>query len=50
MDSIAVGGETFVTAPREKLGFQEKGREVAGGEGSYELRGSLLRLQGHFGA
>jgi len=33
-----VGSEMFVTATKEKLGLRAKGREVVGGDGSYELR------------
>jgi hypothetical protein len=39
-ESVAVGTEAFVGATKEKLGFKAKGREVIGGEGSYELRES----------
>lgn len=37
-ERVAVGSEAFVTATKEKLGFKAKGREVIGGDGSYELR------------
>jgi hypothetical protein len=33
-----VGSEVFVTVTKEKLGVKVKGREVIGGDGSYELR------------
>jgi putative transposase len=39
-ESIAVGSELFVTVTKEKLGVKGKGREVIGGDGSYELRES----------
>jgi putative transposase len=39
-ESVAVGTEAFVTATKEKLGVKVKGREVIGGDGSYELRES----------
>ncbi len=61
-ESIAVGSEAFVMATKEKLGFRAKGREVIGGDGSYELKESpapysgilghenvVLRLQNIFG-
>ncbi len=36
-ESVAVGSESFVTTRKEKLGVKGKGREVIGGDGSYEL-------------
>jgi REP element-mobilizing transposase RayT len=36
-ESVAVGSESFVTTSKEKLGVKGKGREVIGGDGSYEL-------------
>ncbi|MFH2220491.1 MAG: transposase [Pseudomonadota bacterium] len=39
-ESVAVGGEPFVKATKEKLGIKGKGREVIGKDGSYELRES----------
>ena len=37
-ESIAVGSESFVTMTKEKIGIEEKGREVIGGDGSYQLK------------
>jgi putative transposase len=37
-ESVAVGSEVFVTATKEKLGFNARGREVIGADGSYELK------------
>jgi REP-associated tyrosine transposase len=37
-ESVAVGTEAFVTATKEKLGVKAKGRELFGGDGSFELR------------
>ena len=37
-DSIAVGGESFLRAIKERLGIRAKGRKVAGGESRFELR------------
>jgi putative transposase len=48
-DSVAVGSEAFVTATKEKLGFKAKGREVIGGNGSYELREPRAAYKGVFG-
>ncbi len=48
-ESIAVGSESFVTATKEKLGFKAKGREVIGGDGSYELRESPASYKGILG-
>ena len=39
-ESVAVGSEALVTATKEKLGVKVKGREVVGGDGSYQLRES----------
>jgi hypothetical protein len=38
-----------VTATKEKLGFKAKGREVIGGNGSYELREPRAAYKGVFG-
>jgi len=38
MESVAVGTEAFVAASKENLGIKARGREVVGGDGSYELR------------
>lgn len=37
-ESVAVGGEAFVTETRDRLGLKVKGREVIEREGCYELR------------
>lgn len=47
--SVAVGSEAFVRATKEKLGFKGKGREVIGGDGSYELRESPASYRGILG-
>jgi hypothetical protein len=39
-ESVAVGSPQFVKATKEKLGFKAKGREVIGGDGSYQLKES----------
>lgn len=39
-ETVAVGSERFVTTTKEKLGIKGKGRQVLGGDGSYELRES----------
>lgn len=39
-ETVAVGSERFVTTTKEKLGVKGKGRQVLGGDGSYELRES----------
>ncbi len=49
-ESVAVGSEAFATATKEKLGLRAKGREVVGGDGSYELReapGAYKPILGH---
>jgi len=38
MESVAVGSKSFVTTSKENLGVKGKGREVIGGDESYELR------------
>ncbi len=43
------GSEVFVKATKERLGFKAKGREVIGGDGSYELRESPAPYKGIFG-
>jgi len=48
-DSVAVGSEAFVTATKEKLRFKAKGREVIGGDGSYELGESPASYKGILG-
>lgn len=47
--SVAVGSEKFVMLTKEKLGFQAKGREVIGVDGSYELRESPAPYNGILG-
>ena len=47
--SVAVGSEAFVTATKEKLGSKAKGREVIGGDGSYELKESPTPYKGILG-
>ncbi len=44
--SAAVGTEAFVTGTKDKLGVKAKGREVIGGDGSYELRESPASYKG----
>ena len=48
-ESIAVGSEAFVMATKEKLEFRAKGREVIGGDGSYELKESPAPYSGILG-
>jgi putative transposase len=48
-ESVAVGSEGFVTATKERLGFRVKGREVVGGNGSYELRESAASYKAILG-
>ena len=48
-ESIAVGSEAFVRATKEKLGIKAVGREVMGGNGSYELRESEVSYEANFG-
>jgi putative transposase len=48
-ESIAVGSETFVTMTKEKLGYKVKGREVIGGNGSYQLREPPAAYKGNSG-
>jgi hypothetical protein len=47
--SVAVGSEAFVTATKERLGIKVKGREVIGGNGSYELRESAASYKAILG-
>jgi hypothetical protein len=44
-----VGSEAFLTARKEKLGVKVKGREMIGGDGSYELRKSPAAYEGILG-
>ena len=39
-ESVAVGSERFVVDTWDRLGIRAKGREVVGGDGSYQLRES----------
>lgn len=48
-ESVAVGSKTFVMATKEKLGFKAKGREVIGGNGSYEIKESAAPYNGILG-
>ena len=48
-ESVAVGTEAFVMATKEKLGVKATGRELVGGDGSYELRESPARYSGILG-
>ncbi len=48
-ESVAVGSESFVTTSKEKLGVKGKGREVIGGDGSYELREPTASYKGILG-
>jgi putative transposase len=48
-ESIAVGSAAFVTATKDKLGVKGIGREVIGGDGSYELRESPAPYRGILG-
>ena len=48
-ESIAVGSESFVMMTKEKLGIKAKGREVVGGDGSYELREAPAAYNGILG-
>ncbi len=46
-ESVAVGSQQFVKATKEKLGFKAKGREVIGGDGSYQLKESPTPYKGN---
>jgi REP element-mobilizing transposase RayT len=48
-ESVAVGSKSFVMATKEKLGFKAKGREVIGGDGSYELKDPSAPYKGLLG-
>ena len=48
-ETVAVGSKAFVTVMKEKLGVKGKGREVIGGDGSYELRESSATYKGILG-
>ena len=47
-ESIAVGSEAFIENTKERLGIRAMGRQVIGGDGSYELRGSQASYDPHF--
>ena len=49
-ESIAAGGERFITDFQEKLGPKGRWREIAGANGSYELRESRAAYDGIFGS
>ena len=46
--TIAVGSEQFVEATKQQLGIKAKGRQVIGGNGTYELREPALSYTAHF--
>jgi len=48
-ESIAVGSETFVEDTKERLGVRAMGRQVIGGDGTYELRDSGFPYEPDFG-
>jgi hypothetical protein len=48
-ESIAIGNEVFVRETKEKLGIKAIGREVIGGDGSYELREPEIPYDSNFG-
>jgi len=48
-ESVAVGSERFVVDTWDRLGMRAKGREVVGGDGSYELRECLAAYKGILG-
>ena len=47
-ESIAVGSEAFVRDTKERLGIKAVGREVMGGEGSFELREMEVPYEANF--
>jgi REP element-mobilizing transposase RayT len=49
-ESIAVGSEAFVRDTKERLGIKAVGRDVTGGDGSYELRESKVSYGANFQA
>jgi REP element-mobilizing transposase RayT len=49
-ESIAVGSEGFVRDTKERLGIKAVGRDVTGGDGSYELRESKVSYGANFQA
>ena len=49
-ESIAVGNEGFVREVRERLGLKATWRELAGAEGSYNLRESIAAYEANFEA
>ena len=48
-ESIAVGSETFVEDTKERLRVRAMGRQVIGGDGTYELRDSGFPYEPDFG-
>jgi putative transposase len=48
-ESVAVGGEAFVIATKEKLWIKARGRELIGVDGSYELKESSAPYSGVLG-
>jgi hypothetical protein len=48
-ESVAVGSQQFVKATKNKLGFKAKGREVIGGNGSFEPSESPAPYRGIYG-
>jgi hypothetical protein len=48
-ESIAIGTDAFVRETKEKLGIRAAGREVIGGNESYELRESETPYKADFG-
>ncbi len=49
-ESVAVGSEAFVRDTKERLGIKAVGREVTGGDGSYELREPKVSYKANFQA
>jgi REP element-mobilizing transposase RayT len=49
-ESIAVGSEAFVRDTKERLGIKAVGREIMGGDRSYELRESEVSYEANFQA
>ena len=47
-ESIAVGSKEFVEDTKERLGVKARGREVIGGDGTYQLRETAEPYGAHF--
>ena len=47
-ESIAVGSEAFARDTKERLGIKAVGRDVMGGDGSFELRESEVSYEANF--